>query len=1209
MLFIFISLWLVPLVLCQFQPVAHPGLKYSEFGDRIGLFGTFDQLSFYTFVNASASLIQQPQANTSLFVQDVTNNFQQRVADLNGPVDQLVPISSTSVVILGGFSRINNKTVSHTPIIYNIDSGEIVEILNDQVDGNVNTVYVDDDLIYLGGDFKFNNTYSSAIYDISKKQLSITPFKGFESNSKITSIEKVQDSIIFAGKFNKLGEQKNSTGNITGLIQAEQIVSLKQATFTNVNSQTQDSSTIICPLTNTWNVLANEGGEWSVQFQQEMQGINPTKARLYIPPGSNGVKLFRIYSFPANGIMNLSYIDPHTNQLTFCDAWCPLTDITTLNQIVTSQTATSTNDTFIDNGSFFKYVDDAMTNTLGYGTNFQEFSFVNSIPMDKLTITVLDWFGEYGSLSGVELFSDSIIVYGNDLLNQPNCNDAKVSHSSITSGDFQSIMNLVPGLPNDYLVSQDLNASMVFYPNITYSGNYSIDIYTPGCIQDNSCANRGIVNVVVHNGREIVSTSLIHQNNENNKYDHLYSGHFTEDDDITVEITFNSFIQEQSQPWIVVDKITVELLGLDAINHEVPLNGLFEYLPDQSVNITNSSINSFATSYLPKDTLVNQVKFVDDSLFVLNNSTNLTQLNLESTKVSSISNLPITNSISNMVDSNGLILLGDFSIREDLHDLSTNQTESTANNIAKYDNNQWFSFGNHVNNTVNTFTNTTINNIEYYIFSDGSTFYNWDNSNKSWISPQFNLTHAAKLSTTQQILVGNSFQLMNYSSTNQAYVSSKFGSFDFVTDSNSTISNSFYVNSSLSIIGGSFTSGNITNIALVNNADPNTAIRPLVGTSPTWGDSQIQSLYVDSNQDYLFIGVNGPVKLQSNNVTGILVYSLLNGTFAQVQPATLSSTTSKRDDSTIQVNSMVMYDKGKKLLVGGKFDQAGSLNCVALCVYDIANTRWLNPNSEQSVDISGTITDMKFLTSNQALISGRDLKLGDETVDFLMYNFDTQSFSKNDALNSGKQVQQFIITDNKDLKLITMGENFIAGFDGTSWTRIDSDLDYSTPVEFTDIKLLTVAKSTNYNQTYFNNDQILILAGNFSLAQYGPVNAALFNGSSWIPYIFTSESNHLGTIKSLLIQDSYRYQSSQDLMQKLLSKGKIVGISFAAAVGSTVVLALLYIVPYLILFKRKDKRGQFENGESSTMRIKENEMLDVVKPDQLLHEIDLQRNI
>ena len=188
------------------------------------------------------------------------------------------------------------------------------------------------------------------------------------------------------------------------------------------------------------------------------------------------------------------------------------------------------------------------------------------------------------------------------------------------------------------------------------------------------------------------------------------------------------------------------------------------------------------------------------------------------------------------------------------------------------------------------------------------------------------------------------------------------------------ISNSYYVNSSLSVIGGKFETKDVKNVGLISNSDPNNTISALQG-SIVWGDNTlIQSLYVDSSDEYLFMGVNGSVQInEQTNVTGIVIYDLVNNTFTSFQPAELSHS----NGDPISVNSMVLFDKGNKLLVGGDFDLAGSLSCPSLCVYDITNTRWINPQNDATTtqSIGGVVTDMKFFQSNQVLITGNGLQL------------------------------------------------------------------------------------------------------------------------------------------------------------------------------------------------------------------------------------------
>ena len=145
------------------------------------------------------------------------------------------------------------------------------------------------------------------------------------------------------------------------------MISLRHGTFTSVNGESseEDAAAIVCPSDNKeWAAQKNSGAEWKVELPDEMKGIHPTKARIYIPEGPNGIKLFRIYSYPNNGIMNLTYIDPATNELAYCDAWCPLLNYDDLNDHVDNNILNATelnenNSVFVDeqDGSYFQYYD------------------------------------------------------------------------------------------------------------------------------------------------------------------------------------------------------------------------------------------------------------------------------------------------------------------------------------------------------------------------------------------------------------------------------------------------------------------------------------------------------------------------------------------------------------------------------------------------------------------------------------------------------------------------------------------------------------------------------------------------------------------------------------------------------------------------------------------------------------------------------------
>lgn len=1348
---------LLHLTQADFEPVSQPELKFSLFGGQLGLFGSFDALSLYSFVNASQFL--DPEINTqkstqsqnsdNLFLRDLSNNNNAKLANVDGTISQILPLSDQTIIVSGNFTTFNNQSIT-SPIIYNVTSQQITNIIPSTTgnskradipsfeNGQVKTVYVDGDLIYLGGDFEFNNTVGAAIYNQTSKQLYSTHFGGFGSNASVNAITKIfstnadddSGSILFGGDFNTLGlsdllvhnitsnstRSKNATN--TSLITAEQMISLRHGTFTNVNGAVgEDGSSIICSADqDTFSFVPAQGGQWLVELADEMKPLTPTKARLYIPPGDDGVKLFRIYSFPNNGIMNLSYIDPETNSIAFCDAWCPLSTLTSLGDAVESNIAKSrdisNSSTFVDpvDGTFFQYYDlSTKSKTLGYGSDFQEFAFVDEIGVDQVGVTVIDWYGSKAVLGGFELYSNSITVYGNNTLNEPNCDDEDAGNlSEINAGEFQSVKDLVPNVANtNYLVAQGEDAKITLYPNISYAGNYSIIMTTPGCTYDDSCNQRSIVNVtLIDNMDTILATNLIWQNNNNNKFDYLFYGHLNGSSSSNgrnrIEITFHDTIGEgTTDPWVVVDKITANIVGLDKYYDQslknstnstvgselayIHLNGLFEYslanftnfnaskvsyksgdnstiISKENTFVGNSSIN-LLSGELVKGSIVNQFtienssdsssllllgQFESDSTNITLTNSNVITLNLNAynstsnqTEVNKISKrdlfkradssmtiygVDFNSSVSSLFNyEGGIFLLGDFAATQagnssiTMKNLANNNSSiTTINNIAYRLENDWFGFGNNFTDTkFDLFTNVTIQDTQYFVFSNGSTFKTWDHTNSKWVTDpqhQLNISHALNLNSRMQILGGESFNVMDFYSRNQAYIHSpsNFSNYNFEVSSDSLeISNSFYVNSSLSVIGGRFNTLSVSNIGFIDNSASNSSIRAL-GGNIEWqnASTSIQMLYVDSNEEFLFIGVNGSVVVNDGvSITGIVIYDLKNNTFTDFQPADLSND----DGSSIEVNSIVHYEKSNRLLVGGNFDKAGSLDCPGLCIYDIANTRWINPEGQGvTTSIGGVATDIKFYKSNEVLVSG-NLTISSNSVNFITYNFDKGTYSTQAALNdlgSSKVIKRFIINDysNNDLKarLVAFGDDFVYGYDGSNWHQIDDDINFDNSTTFSDLKLLDLKnKNGQYNSTLFSQGNILALAGAYSLKDYGLVNVALYNGSQWIPYVYTtSGANQLGQVKTMLIDDSYRFQSSDDISSvKHLSKGKVVGISLACALGSTTILGLLYVIPYFLLFRK-----QRDEEVLHQQRIEEDQMMKTVNPTELIHEIDLQRH-
>ena len=1338
------------------EKIQHPILNFQNNGGEIGLLGDFDSISFYNYKNASGLLNDGNSSKESghrLYVRNVTSNQNVEVGSLDGYVSQMIPLSNDSVAIHGNFTLFNEKKVVG-PIIYNATSNNVTSIFASSSSGTgdgskfkvgsklqgksrhgseaklesgkVNTIFVDHDLIYMGGNFDFNNTYGAAVYNVTSKEVSSMPFQGFGKNSTVNSIIKTQDekdnvgkgSIIFGGHFDTLGVPELLKHNVSKkinrstLVTAEQQVPLKHAIFSNTNGANNDESSIICPSeSDVWSIEPNKGGQWAAELPDEMKGLRPTKIRLFPADQENNVKTFRIYTYPNNGIMNLSYVDPSTNKISLCDALCTLLRVDDLKNFTQKNSDDlekfdSDPNVYVDSndGSYMTYVN-ALNNskTLGYGANYQEFALENPVGIDKFGITVIEWYGSQGALAGVELYLNTIIVYGNNTLNEPNCADSNdedhQNYSEIKGGKWKSIKSLVSRpLDNDYLVSvlsedQDSKAEIYLYPNITYSGNYSIILPTPGCVKDDSCEKRSIVNVTLYDYDDnVLASKLIYQNNNDDKFDSLFEGHLngTEEDKGRNKISisyYDDILPGQIASWVIVDKVTTMVVGLDDHSftqkhnktkhtlEEVKINGLFEYslanfsnyqmdlvyknasdnkkiVESTNTYVGNSSINTLS-AFLGKNALLedidiiqeghdkylvlfgdhistwsnitnNEKNFVTFSLSNYNNTANETEGQIFKRYNEEKSSLNLFNgsfdeSVMRLVNhGDDLLLIGNFSMENDDDSsldieniLDKNSSISDLSNFALLSNNIWYGFGNeHLDESFDQFANISIDGTEYFVFgSTKSNLYKvWNHTATSWVDdPKYviNITQAVNLDPEIQIVSGMSFNVMDFYSRDQAVLKSanKFKQYNFtIDDGDSEIELSIYYNRSLSIINGNFTTdSDVRNIGLIQND----TIKAVDGEIEFSNAPSMRNIY--ANLDILIIGSNDSISVNGEDgLTGILVYYLSNNSFADTQPPSLSN-----NGHTLHINSVALYDKDNTIMVGGNFKKAGSLDCNALCIYNLKQTQWQNPDSDDNVDIDGYVTNIKFYTSSDVLISG-NLTFNGERTNFMSYSFGnskfkSQSKAKINTLDSNLIVNNFILTDNKtnlDGRAIAYGSNFIAGFDGSSWNRIDEAIDFSSEAEFKDMTLLTLDKENGKsNGSYFDKNKVLSLAGRFKLKHYGMVNIALFDGTTWIPYVYTAKQNEIGIINSILLRDSLKLQSLTDILNRLhdLSRGNVVGISLACALGSTLLFGALYMIPFFVMMRKSRK-------DVESQRIQENEMLQAVNPGDLLHEIDLNRH-
>ena len=190
-----------------------------------------------------------------------------------------------------------------------------------------------------------------------------------------------------------------------------------------------------------------------------------------------------------------------------------------------------------------------------------------------------------------------IFAYAESDLNEPACANTSTPSNSTSTGPWVVTPS---SQSNSRYLSANLagtntnpqNVSVVFKPDIKQKGNYTVTMFTPGCIQDNTCSQRGIVNVT---GNYATSTApgvprstQVYQTNNYDKYDEIYHG--------PVDVTEESFRPTVTLTAISGSNIVVAQriqFNLTMNSTDGSLNGLYEFVPSSGSDITDFSNSTF----------------------------------------------------------------------------------------------------------------------------------------------------------------------------------------------------------------------------------------------------------------------------------------------------------------------------------------------------------------------------------------------------------------------------------------------------------------------------------------------------------------------------------------------------------------------------------------------------------------------------------------
>ena len=1198
-----------------YTPVQVPDLDLSQLG-RVALTGDFDSISLYTYQQQTETSFSTN--GTQSLISQLPNGDFTNVANADGYIKTLCPFTrhdgSLAGIIVGGNFTSLGGIQAQGVALYDPKSGQVTPLPG--LTGQVNALLCDQDTdtVYVGGAFKGLNS-TNAVAWVGMSGWANLPFEGF--NGPVNSIIKsTNNTVFFGGSFSGLGNTTLPTKK------NQQTINISSANIsTSANSSSSGLSNpknIICKSDgqdgpdNTWLLPDKSPGYWRADMNF---GYEPSLLRIYNTHyQGRGAKTFRFTAMPINGIMNFTYTDADGKQA-FCDARCPLSSDSS--------------------------------------TPYQDFTFWNTVGMNGFQIDISEWYGEGAGLDGVELFENGMLrlshvrrpvliyldmfAYAEQDLNEPTCANTSTPSDSSYTGPWK----VTPSFQsNSRYLTADLtkgdgdskNVSVVFRPDIQQKGNYSVLIYTPGCIQDNSCNSRGIVNVTGSYASKTVHgislSTQIYQTNNYDKYDEIYRGPVdVSSDGFRPSVTLTPMSGQQGNALIVAQRVQFRL----AMNSSEDgygsgsLNGLFEFNPSSGAPLSDLSNSTFdaAGADLDMDALVTSIAITNGVTYVGGNFSQKSSgfENIFYIGPGNATSLPgggLNAQVSTIFPFEDILYIGG--------NFTNTKTGNVPglNNIAAYNTTSqtWVALAAGVNGPVNTIVgldlNVTANQPEPCITFNGffsqltasgpnkavdvQGFGVWVLSRQNWLqnlnlqsqSVNGQLSAMTNVSGGPPLLAG-ALSSQDMTARDAVYLTSNPSRLNGVNagiipkaagpvarkraiqgqNATGVVTGLFYNSNgrNITVLGGHFSATGSNGSTLDNLAfvDAQGKISGL--TAGVDADSAFLSLATTGPSLYAGGSVTGSVG--GSNVNGLIVYDLVQGDYSFPQPAALQG-------SDVAVNAITVKPKSQQVFVAGSFDSAGSLPCPSVCYFE--NGMWNQPGT----GLSGVVNALTWQGNDKLLIGG-NLTVQNNATTLANLDVSKSQFSVFSAASAIPGPVTALAPANNEASSFWVagkssnGSAFLMKYDGNSFHAVGDVLGSQTTIQ--GISVLQLGKNHD-NNNLVSSGMVLLVTGVLDLPGFGNASAALFNGSTFTPFILSTSGNGPGSLSQLFSEKEVNFQSagkhktSTNLFFRMqantiipgghLALGLVILVALACALGA---IFLLVVAGILIERYRRRQEG------------------------------------
>ncbi|PWZ02155.1 hypothetical protein BCV70DRAFT_198438, partial [Testicularia cyperi] len=512
-----------------------PSIDFDLLG-AVSIAGAFAGIEIWNQTGSTTSPNATYDANASTLLSRAANGTLSKLSatEDGGTIRAICQMrSSPNTVFVGGdFFSIGGTSVSNIAA-YDPSTRKFSNLAGG-LDGSVRTVYCDDEhqQLVVGGIFNGpvdgrTDRYlgNVAMWDVARTAWNPVDFGGLNGTVHTIVAGGNSSLVRFGGQFDTRfasmgvnGSQSGTNTSASSLTAALTPLSLGQVEFVGGPSSSDagysNPAQILCP-------QGADGSGNSYLFQDGAEGRLTARAFRALDVRAvrlgntfvdgRGTRTFGIVSIPDNTELELIYLDPTTNQNVSCTNNCTLF-----------------HDTSVPYQDFL--IADTTANNAPGGIK----------TLTGVQFTAYDYYGAGAGLHILELLSVGGWAYAYNALNRGNCESSQAgvngtaSSATTEGGWYTSTITTLAGTTEPVLALTDSysslstdasSATVTWAVDIPYNGNYTINMFVPGCSASGQCGQRTDVNVNVFavEGSQ-GNLTRVSQTNQEDQTIQIYSG-------------------------------------------------------------------------------------------------------------------------------------------------------------------------------------------------------------------------------------------------------------------------------------------------------------------------------------------------------------------------------------------------------------------------------------------------------------------------------------------------------------------------------------------------------------------------------------------------------------------------------------------------------------------------------------------------------------